>query len=215
MSKKTKYISLLQLKGGVGKSSIAINLTGFLIENLKSVLLVDADLPQATAFAWSSQFNHALLTIETAQNLPELMDVLRNADGQYDYVVIDSPPRMADMLKATLMTSDLAIVPMSPTAPDIWSFDDLNDVIQDAFSSGSSTEVRILWNKFKPLARYQKIRADVVKDFDQAEFKTTLSDLVAYPDVVNSGKHIMIHSHTRAKAQFKAFGQEVLQLLEE
>ena len=50
----TKYIALLQLKGGAGKSTITANLCGYLLSQNATVLTVDADIPQGTLSAWAS-----------------------------------------------------------------------------------------------------------------------------------------------------------------
>ena len=46
-----KIIAVGNLKGGTGKSTIAVNLACRLAETERSVLLIDAD-PQGTAAAW-------------------------------------------------------------------------------------------------------------------------------------------------------------------
>lgn len=49
----TKMISLIQVKGGAGRSVIATNLAG-LIEVNKKIALIDCDMPQASVSSWAS-----------------------------------------------------------------------------------------------------------------------------------------------------------------
>ncbi|MEL0036879.1 MAG: ParA family protein, partial [Gammaproteobacteria bacterium] len=53
---KGKIISLVQLKGGVGRSTVATNLAGTLAENAR-VALLDCDSPQFTCSHWLNQRN--------------------------------------------------------------------------------------------------------------------------------------------------------------
>jgi len=46
-----KKISVIQLKGGAGKSTVATNLVAMLAER-GSTLLIDADSPQYTSECW-------------------------------------------------------------------------------------------------------------------------------------------------------------------
>ena len=47
----TKIISVIQLKGGAGKSTVATNLAAMLAERGRT-LLIDADSPQYTSECW-------------------------------------------------------------------------------------------------------------------------------------------------------------------
>ena len=48
-----KIISIIQVKGGTGKSTLVTNLVGVMAAR-KKVVLIDADMPQATSASWAS-----------------------------------------------------------------------------------------------------------------------------------------------------------------
>lgn len=210
----TKYIALLQLKGGAGKSTITANLCGYLLIQNATVLTVDADMPQGTLTAWASlapeNENHHH---KTAANAEELISILEQADGQYDYVLIDAPPRMADVMKAILYVSDLSLIPLAATTPDIWATSDMLPMLQDA-SKERDINARLVFNKLKPTNRSHEIRQQAVDMLEIPQLDTALSDYVAYADVIGFGGNVLNHNHTKAKEQFNAFAHEVLLALE-
>ncbi len=212
----TQYISFLQLKGGAGKSTLSANLCGFLLEKKKTVLAVDADLPQGTLSAWCSMFEHPKLTCETARNLDELMQVLEAAEGKYDYVVIDSPPRMAEIMNAILYISDLVLLPMAATSPDLWAVSDMAELITKALEAkDKKVNLRIVWNRFKNTSKSNEIREAALETFGYPEIPVPISNYVAYEEVIGLGKHALIHNHQKAKQQFQDFGKEVLKALKQ
>lgn len=209
----TKYISLLQLKGGAGKSTITANLSGFFLGLGKTVLTVDSDLPQGTLTAWASlateneNYHHI-----SAHNVEELIEVLKQAQGQFDIVLIDSPPRLADVMKAILYVSDLALLPLAPTTPDIWATSDMKAMIDD-IAKEKDLNVRLVFNKFKQSTRTEDVRKEAVEILGLPQIETALSNYVAYSDVMGLGTHVLKHNHKKAKDQFLAFGNEVLDAL--
>lgn len=210
----TKYIALLQLKGGAGKTTIAANLCGFFLGQDKSVLTVDADMPQGTLSAWAAlspeNEKHEHVSVSNAE---ELLNVLQQAEGEFDIVIVDAPPRLADMMKAILFVSDLVLLPLAPTSPDIWSTSDMLPMIQEA-EREKPLNLRLVFNKFKPTNRAKEIRDQAIEALGLPQINTALSDYVAYPDVVGIGSHVLKHNHPKAKAQFLDFANEVLQALE-
>lgn len=210
----TKYIALLQLKGGAGKSTITANLCGYLLNQGATVLTVDADMPQGTLTAWASlapeseNYHH-----KTAANAEDLISILEQADGQYDYVLIDAPPRMADVMKAILYVSDLSLIPLAATTPDIWATSDMLPMLQDA-AKERDINARLVFNKLKPTNRSHEIRQQAVDMLEIPQLETALSDYVAYADVIGFGGNVSSHNHAKAKEQFNAFANEVLLALE-
>lgn len=210
----TQYISLIQLKGGVGKSTITANLSGFFLGLGKTVLTVDADIPQGTLSAWAAltgeNDSHHHITVKSVE---ELISVLEQAENEFDIVLIDAPPRMADVMKAILYVSDLSLIPLDTTTPDIWAASDMIDMIKDA-AQERSLKIRLVFNKFKGTSRAEEIRKQAVELLDLEQMNTTLSNYVAYADIMGLGTHVLNHNHKKAKIQFTAFGNEVLKALE-
>jgi chromosome partitioning protein len=122
----SRIIAVGNLKGGTGKSTVAVNLACRLAES-QAVTLVDAD-PQGTAAAW--------LKDGEAKGMPPSLEVVSRplAAGvgsrpwqaemcarrhHYDRIVIDLPPQKGEAFQAALRIADLLIVPVTPSAVDL------------------------------------------------------------------------------------------------
>jgi chromosome partitioning protein len=108
---------VLNGKGGVGKTTTAVNLAAALAEN-RRVLLVDAD-PQGSA-SWWVERNPTGLGFDVAQETaPQLLSNLRSLED-YAVVVVDTPPALAsEALAAVVPVADYLVLPTPPAPMDL------------------------------------------------------------------------------------------------
>ncbi len=119
LDKLVSIIAVANLKGGVGKSTIAVNLACELAKHQK-VVLIDADL-QGTASSWAEQDQ---LPIEV-KALPLEADTdaetwVNHVLGQKaDHVIIDCPPHVGPSTFGAIGISDMTLVPVMPSGTDL------------------------------------------------------------------------------------------------
>lgn len=139
-------ISILNQKGGVGKTTLSIHIASTLALAGNKVLLIDADV-QRSALDWAASRDmdpiFSVVGISTNTIHKEVPLLIKN----YDYIVIDGPPRVYDVAKSAIAASDLVIIPVQPSPYDVWSAKEVVDLIN---------EVK------EPLQNYKKIRAAFV-----------------------------------------------------
>jgi chromosome partitioning protein len=117
-----KLIAVGNLKGGTGKSTIAVNLACALREGDRTVALVDAD-PQGTATDW--QEGGGLPVLVEALPLGSQREAQRwvarvlALKAGADYVVVDLPPQVGSGIASALLLADLLLVPVSPSGVDL------------------------------------------------------------------------------------------------
>jgi chromosome partitioning protein len=107
-------IGVLNQKGGVGKTTIAIHLAAAFAKQGQRILLIDAD-PQGSALDWdAARQAPPLFTVvgKPTATLHRDMDVLA---ADFDHVVIDGPPRVDDIARSAIMASDLVLIPVQPS----------------------------------------------------------------------------------------------------
>lgn len=128
----TKVIALLNQKGGVGKTTISINIGVSLSKKGFKTLLVDSD-PQASLRDWSEASGGELLgdTLSVIGLDRETLakDIEVNKKG-YDFVIIDGRAKAEKMAGAAIRASDAVLIPIAPSALDVWGASDLVDAIQ-------------------------------------------------------------------------------------
>lgn len=211
-----KIIGVVQLKGGAGRSTVATNLAAVLARKHNTVL-VDCDMPQGTSASWyavrEADKGEQKLRLETVEKHRELVGTLDRLDS-YDFIVLDAPPRIAEVTRVVLMVSDLLLIPLGASAAEIWATTDLLDTIEQAKQERPDLKARIVWNKYRAYTRSaQELSAAVKKELKQAALSTRLGYRVAYSEALARGLAGDEWPDKSAKAEVQAFAREVERLL--
>ncbi|HEY9752157.1 MAG TPA: ParA family protein [Coleofasciculaceae cyanobacterium] len=116
-SRAQKILVILNGKGGVGKTTTAVNLAATLAERYR-VLLVDAD-PQGSA-TWWVQRNQQGMGFDVMQAAePAQLKELAGTRG-YEVVVVDTPPALGSKALATVVPmADYVVLPTPPAPMDL------------------------------------------------------------------------------------------------
>jgi chromosome partitioning protein len=124
-------IGLLNQKGGVGKTTLAVHIADAIARTKKSVLLIDAD-PQGSALDWAAARSGAPLFPVAGLPKASIHKELPSLAKGYDVVIIDEPPRVYDVARSAIMASDLVLIPVQPSPYDVWAAKEIVDLIHEA-----------------------------------------------------------------------------------
>ncbi len=123
-------VSILNTKGGVGKTTISVNLTRYFTKELGlKTLLVDSDA-QGSAFNWHEKSNGDLVDL-VGLDRPTLDKDVIKFKNVYDWIFIDGSPQVSKMAISAINCSDIVLVPVQPSPYDIWASEDVITFIKD------------------------------------------------------------------------------------
>jgi len=113
-----KFIAIANLKGGVGKTTIAVNL-GSALAGKQLVALVDAD-PQGAALGYAASAALPIdildMPVANARSTGRWIDRVLSIEA--DVVVIDCPPQIGTVTESAVAVADVVLVPVAPSAAD-------------------------------------------------------------------------------------------------
>lgn len=205
-------ISIIQVKGGAGRSTIATNLAG-LISTSKKVALIDCDMPQATSASWAA-IRQGNITIATATDHNQVVSEIQRLNDSHDFIVIDAPPRIAEITKVALMLSELCLVPLGASAAEIWATSDLIKTIDAAKELKADIDVRIVWNRFRASTRSaQELSEAAHNELSLKELKNKLGYRVAYSEALARGMTVTEWTDKTAKSEMLSLGKEIEKLI--
>ena len=215
---KGKIISLVQLKGGVGRSTLATNIAGTLAESAK-VALFDCDYPQFTCSHWLNQRVTGyeideVLDIFQPNNYRTMASQLDRLRAEYDYIVVDCPPRLDGYSKLALVASDLTLFPLGPSAAEIWSIEQMLSLIDDVKKTHANFDGRIVWNRFRGYTRSAQEQAKVAKkDLKLPEMRQKLGFRVSYSEAMSEGLTVHETDDKAARLEMWSLSSAIIRLL--
>lgn len=126
-----RIIALISQKGGVGKTTLAINLAAAAHKRGKGVIIADTD-PQQSTSQWYLARKDAYPLPYAASVFPNVLSGFLDkarANGA-DYVFIDSSPNSTEQSLAIADQSDLLIVPCKPSFIDLRALKRTENVVR-------------------------------------------------------------------------------------
>lgn len=126
-----KIISILSQKGGVGKTTVALNLSVAASLNRKTSVVVDID-PQASITQWGDSRNKESPTVISVQASRLSQTLKKCLDNKIDLVFIDTAPHAEQSALSAARHADLVIIPCRPSIIDIRAIQSTIDICKIA-----------------------------------------------------------------------------------
>ncbi len=212
-----KVISVLNQKGGVGKTTISANLASAIAKKGKSVLLVDAD-PQGSALDWFASRSDELAPMFPVVGCakPNLHKTIPDLGKGRDIVVIDGAPRVTDLARAAIMASDLVLIPVQPSPYDVWAAEEVVKLIKEAQIYRPEIQAAFVINRKIAKTAIGRDIVDALDGFELPVLDSTLSQRVVYAESAAAGLAVFEQdSKSYAAREVNRLAKEVLLMLGE
>jgi chromosome partitioning protein len=205
-------VALLNQKGGVGKTTLAMHLAGAWAAQGRRVCVIDAD-PQGSALDWSAQrakeaaprlFGVLGLARDTLHH--EAPQLARDAD----HVVIDGPPRVERLMRSALLAADVVLIPVQPSPFDGWASAETLKLLEEARVFRPRLVARFVLNRCAARTVIARETAEGLADHDPPVLASRVGQRVAFADAARTGRLVFeIDRASHAAREITALAAEV------
>ena len=182
-------VALLNQKGGVGKTTLAVHIADALSRRNKRVLLVDAD-PQGSALDWAAARKGEPLFPVAGLPRNSIHKELPKLSAGYDTVIIDGPPRVYDVARSAIMASDLVLVPVQPSPYDVWAAKEIIDLIHEATIYKPNLKSAFVINRKIVNTALGRDVVDALSDYPVPVLNTSICQRIALAESAAQGQTV-------------------------
>jgi len=210
-------VTVAQVKGGVGKSMIAVNLAAGMKRG--TVAMLDTDVLRAS-YVWAETRKRindkhfkdrslAEVPCYTAESVAEFKELILKLDEQYQHVVIDSGGFDSDLGRLATLAADVEVIPTSPDYADLRGVRYTLDMISKVRKDDELVKV-VIGNRFDRPIDVKRFYEREAVTLNAHVAETYLRSLKEYPRAFNYGlAAVEYERHSTAALRFASLYREL------
>lgn len=194
-----KIITIAHQKGGVGKSTLALNLAYSFAKNVRTAL-TDTD-PQGSTI----QLKDIVLEVDIVPFDKSIYSY------DYDAIFIDTPPYLMSEMLPIFLKSDLVVIPTKAGVPDIMAIRATVELVKEAQKVKPELKSAIILNMVKPRANITEQAKEQLSIYD-LPIIGEIKDRVSYTNTFLTGG-VLTGTDENAKREIEELTSKILELL--
>jgi chromosome partitioning protein len=201
-------------KGGVGKSTLAVNLAAEALARGRNVLIAEADPSVYTARLWArtrQEAGHSL--IPAAKLRGNIADTLLEFAKEYDDIVVDVAGKDSKELRTAMAAADVLVAPMQPFQPDLDAAEQFADIISIAKEINPKLAVLAVLNRVPTNAFNSEARQAIeyLEDYPELPLASVrIHERKSYRTSLEQGLGVVETKDGKAKAEIQLLMNEIL-----
>ena len=206
-------LAIGNVKGGVGKTTLAVNLVIALSREGRDVLLIDGD-EQATAMAFtelrSSQTDGKPGYTAVALHGKAIRDQTRQLEPKYKDIVIDVGGRDTGSLRAALTIAEMVIIPVQPRSFDVWGVDQTAELVREARQVNEPLRAIEVLNNADSQGKDNEAASDALRGIEGIELASqVIVRGKAFPNAAAAGLSVLEYNDPKASRELLDFVESV------
>jgi chromosome partitioning protein len=198
-----KIITVAHQKGGVGKTTLTLNLAACFSQGLK-VGVLDTDL--------QGSLSGIKKELDTITFVPYEGHLNHLTSQPFDILIIDTPPYLTNQLPDLLAVSDFILVPSKVGFFDVMAIKATIEFLKQAQQNRPQLKYGVVLNMVKPRTGLNKSVQEILNSYGATLLTTTVSDRVSYTrSAITSG--VFFSDDEKAKEEITGLADEILTLL--
>ena len=197
-----KIITVAHQKGGVCKTTLALNLA-FYLKDIKRVGIVDTDLQGSVQGLDTLLDGITLVSYEALQEgtYPEL-----------DIIIIDTPPYLTNRLNDLFSISDFVLVPTKVSYLDAMALKATMAMLQQSQQERADLKAGIVFNMVQPRTSMNREIKDILDAYPIPTLTTRIHERVSYIRSVVAGGIVQLED-TKAHEEMADLAEEIIDQL--
>ena len=215
-------ISVMNLKGGVGKTTVATNLAACFARGGFKVCIGDLDNSQFSSKKWNQQRGEKTPTIPvfgasgyksqtgfSSDEGKEMAATVKSLSKDYQVVILDGAPVFEELATWMILVSDLVVCPIQTSALDVWTMRSIKQKIDQLSAIGHAKQVRLLLNFFSATRKLDRDIEQSLTDIGMQVFAARLSSRVSYKEAIIDGLGVIETKDKKAAEEMNALFEEI------
>ena len=193
-------------KGGVGKSTLAINIAASLARAGREVMVIDGDRQGSAQLALSIRAESGIapaIACSAAVEASALRALVKQMRSKFDDIIIDCGGRDSEALRGAMIVTDILLVPFQPRAFDVWAMTDMVSLVTNARELRDGLVAYAVINEAEPnvMSADNRDAVDAVKALEVFEYMDApIGSRKAFVNAAGVGRSVDEYKPLDAKA---------------